>query len=330
MKIAQPASQARAKNIGRAQTRPAPESPSAGKPARSVPSQPESAPLAAFRANRAVGDALRGRILERESPQRVRVELDGHVLTATAPPDAPEGAEALFRIERLAPDVALSLVRQNPAAAEAEAAWGDFLGARAAFENAMADLTDDLKKIASPEERRKEFIRRLKKDRKLAGLFGRVSRDIQRVNAATAADDDDGGGGDPGFTSLPWLFPGAKDQEARVKVHRDKPGKDAPGDAGCFWELALSFRLEQLGGVEMRVFCRPPAVTYRLFLERPEEVGRLDAYLKQWRFAEAPELAGGPAPACIGVDPLPPGGPSLMARVLDELDARGAGLNLRA
>ena len=233
-----------------------------------------------FRRRHRLGERLPGRLLRWAGPGMAWVEVDGQELLARLDAGPEPGAELLFQVRRLVPDIVLQELGASGGGEETPAQWVQRW--RAAWDRIEAQRPDGsgLERLGSATGEN-------------GGLesWTQLFAAQERLNALLA------GSGGVRVACAPWLCPGARRVEVLV------PAGGAALDQGML-EALCDAEFDALGRVLVRLFVRVPAVRFRLVMERPDR-GPLVAERMMERLRALP----GMDPELLGVERLPAGLP---------------------
>lgn len=241
----------------------------------------------AFRQGRRSGQIVRGRLVAPAENGLVWVSVDGHTLLAHLD-HPPSGAELLFRITALTPDVILQDITPPPGEGSDPVR---LLASLTETRSRLEAFIDALPRPQAPPPldltaARRIFLGALAQHPESRAAWERI-RQLTRFLSALLPP------GEGRLHYTPWVFPGLGQSELLAERHPADRG--GPG-----YSLRLFGRLPQLGRLVIQAAWQPGRVRYRLLLERPEAADAVIAVLSQVRFGRT-ELS----PQCRSAGPLP-------------------------
>jgi len=241
----------------------------------------------AFRQGRRIGQIVRGRLVAPAENGLVWVSVSGHTLLAQLD-HPPTGAELLFRIVALAPEVILQDITPPPGeAADPVRLLAALTEARSRLEGLLGGLP---RPPAPPPldltAARRCFLDALAAHPDARTLWERT-RELTRFLSALLPP------GEGRLHYAPWVFPGLGQSELLAERH-------PAGQGGPAYTLRLFGQLPSLGRLVIQAAWNPGQVRYRLLLERPDAAEAVVTLLSRVRFGQT-ELA----PRCQAAGPLP-------------------------
>lgn len=241
----------------------------------------------AFRQGRRIGQIVRGQLIAPAENGLAWVSVSGHTLLARLD-HPPTGADLLFRILALTPEVILQDITPPPGEAS------DPVRLLAALTEARSRLEGLLKGLPRPPApppldltaARRCFLDALAGQPEARTLWERT-RELTRYLSALLPP----GQGRLHYT--PWVFPGLGQSELLAE-------RQPAGHGGPAVTLRLFGQLPRLGRLVVQAAWNPGQVRYRLLLERPEAADAVVTLLSRVRFGKAAL-----APQCQAAAPLP-------------------------
>lgn len=243
---------------------------------------------AQFRQGRRPGQKVRGTLVKWVSEGMAWVLIDGHHLLAQLQTRPPEGAQLLFLITRLEPDIVLKELSGVPGTGnpvgDGLAAAKSFETARTLFENRLRPHIPDLA-AKGPLHRPARFITLLAKDSSLFAAYTDALVCAGRINLLA--------GPTSGMVAYqPWLAPRSRRQLTCART--------VAASANELTEIIVECETRELGLVRVEFLHKGASVGYRVKVQRPAG----SESLKRLLLDTVPASAGTEA-QCLGVTKLP-------------------------
>ncbi|MFH1913084.1 MAG: hypothetical protein ABIK45_02255 [Pseudomonadota bacterium] len=241
-----------------------------------------------FRRGRHPGQKVRGTLVKWVSESMAWVLIDGHHLLAQLQTRPPEGAQLLFLITRLEPDIVLRELAGVPGTGnpvgDGLAAAKSFETARTLFENRLRQHTTDLT-AKSPLLRPARFITLLTKEPALFAAYTDALVCAGRINLLA--------GPSSGLVAYqPWLAPRSRRQLTCAR--------HVGASANDLTEIIVECETHALGLVRIEFLHKGESVGYKVKVQRPARGESLKRLLRD----TVPATAGIQA-QCLGVTKLP-------------------------
>ncbi|MUM77055.1 hypothetical protein GKC30_05365 [Pseudodesulfovibrio sp. F-1] len=241
-----------------------------------------------FRRGRRPGQKVRGTLVKWVSESMAWVLIDGHHLLAHLQTRPPEGAQLLFLIVRLDPDIVLRELSGVPGTGnpvgDGIAAAKSFESARTLFENRLRRHATDLADTAIL-HRPARFISLLTGDDALFAAYTDALACANQINRLLAQEQ--------GMISYqPWLTPRSR----RQLTHLRRSGRSSNG----LREVVMECETLALGLVRFEFLQKGTNIGYRVKLQRPAVAAPLKNLLRNMVPASS-----GVRSQCLGVTRLP-------------------------
>jgi len=240
-----------------------------------------------FRRGRRPGQKVRGTLVKWVSESMAWVLIDGHHLLAHLQTRPPEGAQLLFLITRLDPEIVLRELSGAPGTGnpvgDGLAAAKTFETARTLFERRLRPHTLDLSN-KRPQHRPARFITLLTRDTCLFAAYADALVCAGQINQLLAPEHGM-------ITYQPWLSPRSR----RQLTHLRRVGAPANGLS----EVVVECETREFGLVRVEFLHKGSNVGYRVKLQRPADGGALKELLR-----DAVPAASGVPSQCLGVTKL--------------------------
>ncbi|MGE4298744.1 MAG: hypothetical protein AB7E47_12000 [Desulfovibrionaceae bacterium] len=277
-----------------------------------------------FRRAHRVGDRLTGRLLRWQAEGLAWVEVDGQEMLARIESRPAPGQELAFLVLRLDPDIELKELadggdpfgQAGPGGAPAMVLQG-FWSLRNQLDSLLPTLFPLAAACAPPDApaplpdratRKRAFLAAVGADARAMALYAALLDRQREINYHLAARNIGT------LRYVPWLVPGARDQELFVTA---TPQAGAPKA-----DIAFGCHTRALGAVLARLLHADGRTAVRLFVERPDATAELAALC-------ATLLPEGSAAVFLGAGPLPPGYQGVLTGRLATRPGARIGINTR-